>query len=170
LRSVALRYFNAAGADPDGETGELHEPETHAVPLALMAAMERHAFGINGTDYATPDGTCVRDYVHVSDLADAHIKALDYLNGGGRSDAFNLGTGEGRSVRQVLETVERVTGRKIDAAENPRRPGDPPQLVAAADRAGQVLGWTPRYPDLESQVRHAWDWQCGLEDHRTAGV
>jgi UDP-arabinose 4-epimerase len=158
LRSVALRYFNAAGADPDGEIGEDHDPETHVIPRALMAADSCGKFNIFGTDYPTPDGTCIRDYIHVSDLANAHVKALNYLAAGGSTDAFNLGTGRGASVREVLAAVESVTGRRIDDAVGPRRPGDPPELVAAPGRASEILGWTPRFADLSTQVAHAWSW------------
>jgi UDP-arabinose 4-epimerase len=162
LRSVCLRYFNAAGADPDGEIGELHDPETHVIPCALLAVEGRKPFGVNGTDYATPDGTCIRDYVHVSDLANAHVRALAYLDQGGQTDAFNLGTGQGASVRDVLHAAEQVTGQTIEVHENPRRPGDPPALVAAAGRAGEILGWKPRFGDLQTQVQHAWNWQSKL--------
>ena len=158
LRSVSLRYFNAAGSDPDGEIGESHDPETHAIPNALIAAAENHPFGINGTDYPTPDGTCVRDYVHVCDLAEAHIQAIDYLEGGGASTAFNLGTGKGSSVLEVVRAAARASGRTINVEERPRRPGDPPLLVATADRAQSVLGWQPRYAELSVQVEHAWNW------------
>ena len=163
LRSVALRYFNAAGADPDGEIGELHDPETHAIPCALLAAAGHAAFAINGVDYATPDGTCIRDYVHVSDLAEAHVQALDHLDAGGSTDAFNLGNGRGASVRDVVGAVEQVTGRTVEARERPRRPGDPPELIAAAGRANTVLGWTPRFSELRTQVEHAWKWQQKID-------
>jgi UDP-arabinose 4-epimerase len=158
LGSVSLRYFNAAGSDPDGEIGESHEPETHAIPNALIAAIENLPFGINGTDYPTPDGTCVRDYVHVSDLANAHVLALEYLQAGGESTAFNLGTGEGSSVLDVVRAAEAASGRRIEIAKRPRRAGDPPLLVAAAERARSQLGWQPRYPELSVQVAHAWNW------------
>lgn len=163
MRYVALRYFNAAGADPEGRLGEQHEPETHIIPRILeTAAGQRDAVGIFGTDYATPDGTCVRDYVHVMDLADAHVRALDHLLNGGSSDAFNLGTGTGNSVREVVRVCEAVSGRSIPVNELPRRPGDPPVLVACSDRAKQVLGWEPQYADLATTVEHAWRWMIRI--------
>ena len=158
LHSVSLRYFNAAGADPEGEIGESHDPETHAIPCALIAAAKRQPFAINGTNYSTPDGTCVRDYVHVSDLADAHAKALNYLTNGGQTEAFNLGTGNGSSVRDVIQAVKDVTGRSVQVVEAPRRAGDPAVLIAAAERAGSILDWSPRFKDLQTQVQHAWNW------------
>jgi UDP-glucose-4-epimerase GalE len=158
-RSVALRYFNAAGADPEGEIGERHDPETHLIPLVIEAALGRRPpVGVFGQDYPTPDGTAIRDYIHVMDLADAHLKALDYLRAGGASAALNLGTGEGHSVRAVIETVERVGGRAVPRTESPRRPGDPPSLVADAARARAALGWSPRYADLDTIIDHAWRW------------
>ncbi len=164
LRWIALRYFNAAGADPDGDIGEDHDPESHLIPLVIGAAQgARPPVKIFGTDYATPDGTAVRDYVHVMDLADAHLRALDRLGAGTPSQAINLGTGRGHSVREVVDTVARVSGLAVPTVESPRRPGDPPKLVAAPDRARDVLGWTPRYADLETIVRHAWAWH---EKHR----
>jgi UDP-glucose-4-epimerase GalE len=159
LRWIALRYFNAAGADPDCEIGEDHDPESHLIPLVIGAARgTRPAVKILGTDYGTPDGTAVRDYVHVMDLADAHLRALDRLRAGTPSQAINLGTGHGHSVREVVDTVARVSGRMVPAVESPRRPGDPPELVAAPARAREVLGWTCQYADLETIVRHAWAW------------
>jgi UDP-glucose-4-epimerase GalE len=159
LRSVALRYFNASGADPDGAIGEDHDPETHLIPLVIDAALGRRPpVGVFGTDYPTPDGTAIRDYIHVTDLADAHVRALDYLAGGGESTAINLGTGTGHSVREVIETVEQVGGRPVPRANSPRRAGDPPRLVADATRARQVLGWTPRYPEIRTIIEHAWRW------------
>jgi UDP-arabinose 4-epimerase len=156
LRVLALRYFNAAGSDPDGEIGEEHEPETHLIPLALQAAQGRRRLKIFGSDYDTPDGSCIRDYVHVSDLAHAHVLALLHLLDRGVSTAFNLGTGRGYSVFEVLNTVESVTGQKIVYEMAPRRVGDPPVLVADPRRAFEHLGWTPRFPDLKSQIEHAW--------------
>lgn len=157
--SVALRYFNAAGADPEAEIGEDHEPETHLIPLALDAVMGRRgALTVFGSDYPTPDGTCVRDYVHVTDLADAHVRALRYLEGGGATCALNLGTGRGWSVDEVLDAVREVTGRAVPMVRGARRAGDPPYLVADATRAGQVLGWAPRFADIRQQVEHAWRW------------
>jgi UDP-glucose-4-epimerase GalE len=161
LRWVALRYFNAAGADPDGEGGEMHDPETHLVPLVIEAALGlRTSVNVFGTDYPTPDGTAVRDYVHVTDLAEAHLLALRYLRAGGLSRAFNLGAGKGRSVREVIAAVERAGGRRLRVNEMPRRPGDPAFLVADARRARQVLGWTPRYSDLDTIVETAWNWRA----------
>src|SRR5213076_250996 len=158
LRWTALRYFNAAGADPDGELGEDHDPETHLIPLVLRAALgQRPSVAVYGGDYPTPDGTCVRDYVHVADLADAHVGALRFLEERRASDRFNLGTGRGASVKNVLEAARRVTGRRIAADVVSRRPGDPPQLVADPTRAVETLGWRPKYPELEVQIEHAWN-------------
>jgi UDP-glucose-4-epimerase GalE len=159
LRYVALRYFNAAGADPDGELGECHEPETHAIPLAIAAAFgEREAFEIYGTDYPTEDGTAIRDYIHVSDLVDAHVRALEYLLAGKPSIALNLGTGRGHSVRQVLAAVEQATGRAVPARDAARRAGDPAALVADPRRAHAVLGWQSKCNDLVETVRSAVNW------------
>lgn len=159
LRSVILRYFNASGGDPDGEIGEAHDPETHLIPLALQAAAgTRPALKVFGNDYDTPDGTCVRDYVHVADLASAHLAALEFLRGGGETCQVNLGNGNGFSVLEVIGTIERVTGRKVPFDFAPRRPGDPPVLVADAKRARDLLKWKPAYGDLETQVTHAWNW------------
>jgi UDP-arabinose 4-epimerase len=161
LRWLALRYFNAAGADPEGEIGEVHEPETHLVPLAIQAALgQRAQIQVMGTDYDTPDGTAVRDYIHVTDLADAHLRALDHLARGGDSGAMNLGTGHGHSVRDVIRAVEAASGRRVNAVDAPRRAGDPPALVAAPGRAGQVLGWTPRHSDLPTIVATALRWHA----------
>lgn len=159
IRHVALRYFNAAGADPDQEVGEDHDPETHLIPLAILAAQGRRGpLSIFGADYPTPDGTAVRDYIHVADLARAHLDALRFLLAEDRSDAFNLGTGSGHSVAQVVEMVERVGGKTVPWTNAPRRAGDPPALVAVADKARRVLGWRPHLADLESIVKTAWDW------------
>jgi UDP-arabinose 4-epimerase len=159
LRSVALRYFNAAGADPDGDLGENHDPETHLIPLAIGAALgTQPKLKIFGTDYPTADGTCIRDYIHVSDLASAHVAALGYLEAGGASTACNLGTGAGLSVRQILSEVARVAGRPVPADEAPRRPGDPPELVADPARARRLLGWTPRCSDVASVIATAYAW------------
>jgi UDP-glucose 4-epimerase len=155
---ISLRYFNAAGADPEGELGEDHSPETHLIPIGLKAALSSGSVPIFGSDYDTPDGTCIRDYIHVTDLADAHLLALARLNHGGPSGIYNLGNGNGHSVRQVLETIGRVTGRKLAALESPRRPGDPARLVASSEKIVRELGWTPRYPDLETIVDTAWQW------------
>jgi UDP-glucose 4-epimerase len=158
LRSVALRYFNAAGADPEGEIGEDHRPETHLIPRILLSVLGKAEFKIFGDDYDTPDGTCIRDYVHVSDLASAHLAAIQYLRGGGASDVMNLGNGKGFSVREVMQTVRDVTGRKFDPPVVARREGDPARLVALSDKARQTLGWTPQFADLGTIVSHAWNW------------
>ena len=160
LKWIALRYFNAAGADPDGEIGEDHAPEIHLIPRAIEAATGGPALQIFGDDYATPDGTCLRDYVHVSDLADAHVNALEALEEtrAGMSGAYNLGTGHPRSVREVIDAVERVTGCTVAWAMAPRRPGDPAILYAAAHKARADLRWTPKVSDLDSIVRTAWQW------------
>lgn len=158
LRHVALRYFNAAGADPAGEAGERHDPETHVLPLALLAASGKGGpLRIFGTDYPTPDGTCIRDYIHVTDLARAHVRALDYLAGAGESVALNLGTGQGASVREVVSMIERVTGRAVPVLEEPRRPGDPATLYADIARAGAVLDFRPEF-GLERIVADAAPW------------
>jgi UDP-arabinose 4-epimerase len=167
LRSVSLRYFNAAGADPDGEAGEAHDPETHLIPLALDAAAARgRRLTIHGTDYPTRDGTCIRDYVHVADLADAHVLALGYLARKPVAAAFNLANGGGFTVREVIAAAERVTGRKIRVREGPRRPGDPPALVGDAAAARRRLGWKPRYRDLESIIGTAWRWMQSGEGEK----
>ncbi len=159
LRAVALRYFNAAGADPEGELGEEHDPETHLIPLAVQAALgRRDHLELFGTDYATPDGTAIRDYIHVTDLADAHVRALNYLRAGGPSTALNLGTGQGYSVREVIAAVERAAGGPVPVHEAPRRPGDPPALVADPARARQLLEWRPTRSDLPTIVTTAWRW------------
>jgi UDP-glucose-4-epimerase GalE len=159
LHFVSLRYFNAAGADSDGELGEDHSPEVHLIPRAIEAAAGGAALQVFGDDYPTPDGTCLRDYVHVSDLADAHVKALEAISDTGRSGAYNLGTGRPHSVREVIDTVERVTGRQMPWTLAPRRPGDPAILYAAPHKAQAELRWTPRFPDLEAIVRSAWEWR-----------
>jgi UDP-arabinose 4-epimerase len=157
--TVALRYFNAAGADTEGELGEHHEPETHLIPLALAAASGSiGGLDIYGSDYPTPDGTAVRDYLHVDDLAEAHVAALRYLQAGGASDAFNLGTGAGHSVRNVVKMVEQVTRQKVPVRECPRRSGDPASLIAEASKAAGVLGWRPQCSSLEEMIRTAWEW------------
>lgn len=162
LTFMALRYFNAAGADPDGEIGECHVPETHAIPLILdVAAGAADGFTIFGTDYPTADGSCVRDYIHVTDLADAHVTALRALLEGSDSAALNLGSGRGWSVKELVEGVQHITNRELKVQAGPRRLGDPPVLVANADRARQKLLWQPRYSDLSTQVAHAWAWRQG---------
>lgn len=159
LRYASLRYFNAAGADPEGETGEWHDPETHLIPLVLDSALgKREDVKIFGTDYDTPDGTCIRDYIHVTDLAAAHVDALAYLKRGGPSDIFNLGNGNGFSVRQVVDEAEAVTGRQIRVQAVGRRPGDPSTLIGSADKARKVLGWNPRFEDLSEIIGTAWAW------------
>ena len=159
LRSVILRYFNAAGCDPDGETGERHDPEPHVIPLAIRGAMDgTFTFNILGNDYDTPDGTCVRDYVHVSDLADAHARALTYLQDGGASDVFNLGTGQGHSVLELADAVARTAGKPVPRVFADRRPGDPPRLVASAEKAREILGWEPTHSDLDTILTSAWAW------------
>jgi len=162
LRWMALRYFNAAGADPDGEIGETHEPEPHLIPLALRAAAGTGTpLKVMGTDYPTPDGTAMRDYVHVSDLASAHVLALEHLARGGASRAVNLGTGTPSSVLEVMHTVQAVTGRAVPHEMADRRPGDPPELWADAGLARSLLGWAPRYPRLDQMVETAWAWAAG---------
>ena len=159
IRSVSLRYFNACGADPEGEIGEEHDPETHLIPLILDAALgKRAAIDVYGTDYPTPDGTAVRDYIHVQDLAEAHVKALAYLFDGGETTQVNLGTGTGNSVREVIDAVERVTGRTVPKREVARRAGDPPELVADPSKANSLLGWQPAMSDIDSIIRTAWAW------------
>jgi UDP-arabinose 4-epimerase len=159
IRHVALRYFNAAGSDPDGELGEMHDPETHLIPLVLFAAMGRQqSIKIFGSDYPTPDGTCIRDYVHVSDLADAHVAALDWLAAGNGSSSLNLGNGRGFSVAEVVQTTEQVTGLTIKTELAPRRSGDPPVLISDSSKARKLLGWKPKFPDLSQQIDHAWKW------------
>jgi UDP-glucose-4-epimerase GalE len=158
IRSVRLRYFNAAGADPDGELGEDHTPELHVIPRAFDAAMGGLPFEIFGEDYPTPDGTCLRDYVHVSDLADAHVRALKYLEEGGASATYNVGTEQPSSVREVLAAVERVCGKPVPRRVAPRRPGDPAVLYASAARIRSELGWIPRHVALDTIVGDAWRW------------
>jgi UDP-glucose-4-epimerase GalE len=158
IRWVALRYFNAAGADPDGELGEDHSPEIHVIPRAIEAATGGPGLQVFGDDYPTPDGTCLRDYIHVADLADAHVRALEAIAETGKSGAYNLGTGHPHSVREVIGAVERVTGRKVPWTLAPRRPGDPAVLYAASHKAQSELRWTPRFGDLETIVRTAWAW------------
>jgi len=158
LDYISLRYFNAAGADPGGELGEDHSPETHLIPISILAALNGKAIPIFGIDYETPDGTCIRDYIHVTDLAKAHILGLEKLESGGTSGIYNLGNGNGYSVKEVIETVRKVTRMKVNTVETPRRPGDPARLVAGSEKIKRELGWAPQYPDLETIVDTAWQW------------
>jgi UDP-glucose-4-epimerase GalE len=158
IRWVALRYFNAAGADPDGWIGEDHAPEEHLIPRAIAAANGGPGLTVFGTDYPTPDGTCLRDFIHVTDLADAHVRALAWLAQGGGSDAFNLGNGRGASVRDIIAAVERVTGRAVAHTVGPRRPGDPAVLVASSEKIQRLLGWRPQHAALDQIVGTAWAW------------
>ncbi|PUE09978.1 UDP-glucose 4-epimerase GalE [Limnohabitans sp. T6-20] len=162
LKSVCLRYFNAAGADPEGKLGERHSPETHLIPLVLQAASgKRSHISVFGRDYDTPDGTCIRDYVHVSDLCEAHWLGLQSLMHGAGSQHYNLGNGNGFSVQEVIDTAKWITGKPISVLDAPRRNGDPTHLVADATRAKQLLGWNPQYTDLRTIVTHSWKWeQC----------
>ncbi len=165
LRYAILRYFNAAGADPDKELGEVHEPETHLIPRVIAAALgSLSTVEVYGTDYDTLDGTAVRDYIHVTDLAEAHVAAMQYLESGRPSAAFNLGTGTGHSVRQVISAVEEASGRKVPFTDLPRRAGDPAELVADACEAARQLAWRPRYSDLRSIVQTAWNWHTSCRD------
>jgi UDP-glucose-4-epimerase GalE len=158
IRSIRLRYFNAAGADPEGELGEDHAPEVHVIPRAFAAAIAGAPMYIYGEDYPTPDGTCLRDYIHVSDLADAHVRALSHLEAGGASASYNAGTERPSSVRQVIDAVEKVTGKPVNRVSAPRRPGDPAVLYASARKIRQDLGWVPHRADLETIVADAWQW------------
>ena len=159
LRSVRFRYFNAAGADPQGRLGEAHDPETHLIPLTLFTALgKREAIYMFGTDYPTPDGTCIRDYIHVSDLASAHLLGLEYLLQGGNTEVFNLGNGTGFSVKEVIEAAKMVTGRDFQVLNRDRRPGDPPKLVGTSEKARKILSWTPQYNEIEEIIAHAWQW------------
>jgi UDP-glucose 4-epimerase len=159
IRWTALRYFNAAGADPEGHLGEDHAPEIHVIPRAIDAALGRGSFAIYGDDYDTPDGTCLRDYIHVTDLASAHVLALEGLRAGGESTAYNLGNGRPVSVRAVVQAVERVTGRPVPAGIGPRRPGDPGVLFASSDKIKRELGWKPRFESIDVIVESAWRWR-----------
>ncbi|WP_211942210.1 UDP-glucose 4-epimerase GalE [Cylindrospermopsis raciborskii] len=159
LKYVSFRYFNAAGADPSGILGEDHNPETHLIPLVLQTALgKRSSISIFGTDYPTPDGTCIRDYIHVTDLAIAHILGLEYLLQGGTSTVFNLGNGNGFSVKEVIAAAKEVTGNNIPITECDRRPGDPPILIGSSEKARKILGWQPVYPHINEIVSHAWKW------------
>ena len=166
IRAVTFRYFNAAGADPDGELGERHDPETHAIPLAIRAALGLGVFKVFGTDYPTPDGTAIRDYIHVSDLADAHVRALAYLDEGGKSVAVNLATGAGTSVKEMIGAVERALSRPVPREYVSRRAGDPPALFASPARAYDLLGWTPRFTTIDQIVASAAKW---FERHHSRG-
>jgi UDP-glucose 4-epimerase len=157
LTGICLRYFNASGCDPEGRLGEEHEPETHLIPLLLRAIVTQKPVTIFGDDYPTPDGTCIRDYIHVNDLAQAHILAVEHLLGGGASDQFNVGTGTGHSVLDMIRAVEEVTGEKVPYVIGPRREGDSPALVAASDKLRSRLGWSPQYTELRTIVQHAWN-------------
>jgi UDP-glucose-4-epimerase GalE len=161
LRWVALRYFNASGADLEGELGEEHDPETHLIPLVIQAALgQRPCVEVYGTDYPTPDGTPIRDYIHIVDLADAHVRALRHLEARGESVALNLGTGQGHSVREVIQAVGRLCAGRVPARDAPRRAGDPPVLIADPSKAKKLLKWEPQHPDLDSVVQSAWDWHA----------
>jgi len=159
LRSIALRYFNACGADPESGLGEEHEPETHLIPLLMRAVVSQKAMTIFGDDYATPDGTCIRDYIHVADLAEAHLVAIEKLLAGGASDVFNVGTGAGQSVLEVMRAVEQVTGRKVPHDMGPRREGDPAVLVANSDKLRRTLGWKPKFTEIKDIVTTAWQFE-----------
>jgi UDP-glucose 4-epimerase len=164
IEFISLRYFNAAGADPEGKLGEDHAVETHLIPLVLQAALSGNPVSIFGSDYDTPDGTCIRDYIHVADLAEAHILALHKLTDNGEPGIYNLGNGNGYSVREVVATAEKVTGRRIQSVVAPRRPGDPARLVASSARIRRELGWTPRLPGLGAIIQTAWDWHRNHPD------
>jgi UDP-glucose 4-epimerase len=156
---VAFRYFNAAGASVDGLIGEDHDPEPHLIPLVLYTALgKRDSVSILGDDYPTPDGTCIRDYIHVEDLAQAHLLGVEYLLKGGKSKVFNLGNGNGFSVKEVIEAAKKVTQKDFTVKIGDRRPGDPPMLVGSGEKARKILGWQPQYPDIETIIRHAWQW------------
>ena len=159
LHSVCLRYFNAAGDDPEGEIGEVHNPETHIIPLVLDAAIgKRECIKVFGTDYSTKDGSCIRDYIHVLDLADAHIKALNYMKKENQSERFNLGTSNGISVIEIIETAKKITNKDIKVVYDTRRAGDPAELVGSNMKAKEILGWIPQYSDIETILKDAWTW------------
>jgi UDP-glucose-4-epimerase len=165
IRFVSLRYFNVAGADADGTIGEAHSPESHLIPLILQVPLgQRSHITVFGDDYDTPDGTCVRDYVHVTDLTDAHMLAVEYLRGNGESDVFNLGNGQGFSVREVISAAETVVGKAIPSVTAERRAGDPARLVASSTKAEAVLGWKPSHSSLENIIATAWKWHSGHPD------
>ena len=158
IKHCNLRYFNAAGADPDGEIGESHTPETHIIPLVLDAAKNGSTVNVFGTDYPTRDGSCIRDYIHVSDLAQAHVQAMEYLVNGRNSTSINLGNGTGTSVLELIDTARKVTGKEILTNISDRRDGDPPELIGSSELATEILGWKPMYNDIETIIRHAWKW------------
>lgn len=175
FKSACLRYFNAAGADPDGQIGEDHSPEEHLIPVAILSALgKRPPMKIFGTDYDTPDGTCVRDYIHILDLAQAHLLAVRHLRNSGDSRRYNLGNGQGFSVKQIIETTQEVIDRKIPHEYGPRRPGDPAKLIASSDKIRNDWGWKPRYTDVREIIQHAWNWHRthpeGYADPATAGT
>ncbi len=159
LNAMILRYFNASGADPEGESGEMHEPETHLIPLALRAAREGRPFNVNGKDYPTRDGTCVRDYIHVTDLGIAHVKAMEHGLTQGGMRILNLGTGKGASIEEIIRAVEKLTGRRLDVRYGPRREGDPPELVADNSQARALLDFSPQHSDIHSIIATAWEWE-----------
>ena len=160
LKSVSLRYFNAAGADPEGELGERHDPETHLIPLVLQAASGRRKnITVFGNDYDTPDGTCIRDYIHINDLCSAHLLGLEHLVNGGDSKAYNMGNGQGYSIKELIDVAKTVTGNDFEVVAGPRRDGDPARLVADSKLLQAELKWSPEYPDLEDIIRHAWEWE-----------
>ncbi len=168
IKSVRLRYFNAAGADPEGGIGEDHVPETHLIPLTLDVAInQRPHISIFGTDYPTRDGTCIRDYIHVTDLADAHVLGLQYLKQGGKTDVFNLGNGNGFSVKEVIDVAREVTGKEILAIEAERRAGDPAELVGSSKKIKEILGWSPKYTELKTIIETAWQWHKSRFTHET---
>ena len=158
LNYIALRYFNAAGADPDGETGEWHDPETHLIPNVLKAARQQTPVEINGNDFPTNDGTAIRDYIHVSDLAEAHVLALEKARKNDNGRAYNLGSGKGYSIMEIIKAAEKISGENIKFVYKSRRPGDPPELVASADRAKADLGWQPKFSDIDTIMGTAWQW------------
>jgi UDP-glucose 4-epimerase len=165
IRSISLRYFNAAGAEPNGRIGEDHDPEEHLIPVALLAALgKRDKLRIFGTDWDTPDGTCIRDYVHVSDLVEAHFLALQSLRNGAKTTAYNLGNGQGFSVKQVIEAVQKAIGRTVPTEPAPRRPGDPARLIASSERAKAELNWKPQYSQIDVIIQHAWAWRKSMLD------
>jgi len=165
LRSIALRYFNACGADPESGLGEEHQPETHLIPLLIRAVLTGGPITIFGDDYDTPDGTCIRDYIHVTDLAEAHVSAIETLLAGGPSDVFNVGTGAGSSVLEVMRAVEQITERKVPHQIGPRRAGDPPALVANSEKLQRTLGWKPKFPEISDIVATAWQFETSPGRH-----